>query len=254
MSCKPARVGFLSVAAGVLLLAIPSFGTQKPSAGKKPFGPQPAPVSQQEGPATPLPLDQIPAIAPQVSFRGGELTIVARNSSLGAILQQVQSQTGASMDMPGSPADRVVGQFGPGPAREVLASLLNGSHYNYVLLGSPQNPSVLNRVVLLAKSSAPASQTATNSPAVLTRPGVFSAPTENADDSDSQDNSSDMADSDQTATDQSDQANGDQSAQADGDQSAQPRIKTPQQLLEELQRQRQAQPGAPQQVQGGPPQ
>ena len=80
---------------------------------------------------------------------------MSRNASLGAILREVESKTGATMDMPANPTERVVGQFGPGPAREVLASLLNGSRFNYVLLGSPQDPTSLDRVVLLKKSSGP---------------------------------------------------------------------------------------------------
>jgi hypothetical protein len=35
----------------------------------------------------------------------------------------------------------------------VLASLLNGSHFNYVLLGSAQNPLALDRVILTSRSA-----------------------------------------------------------------------------------------------------
>ncbi len=183
---------------------------------------------------------------------------MARNSSLGAILQEVQEQTGASVDMPGTPSDRVVGQFGPGPAGEVLASLLNGSHFNYVLLGSPQNPKVLQRVVLLAKSSAseqpaPAPRAASAFPTGLPRQGAFVPPSEDSDDTNAQDDTEDMTDPVPNTEGQPDQDA--------GDQNAQPAIKTPQQLLQELQRQRQVQqqgqPGAPQgtpALQGGPPQ
>ncbi|MGH9528785.1 MAG: hypothetical protein ACRD2S_02575 [Terriglobales bacterium] len=239
---------------GFLLLTLLSFGSQKPSAGKTSNQPPAAPpsqpiVQQQVQPAPPLP-EQMPATAPQVTFKSGELTIVARNSSLGAILQDVETQTGASIDMPGTPSDRVVGQFGPGPAREVLASLLNGSHFNYVLLGSPQNPNALERVVLIAKSSAPEDttpppQAASAFPSALPRQGTFVAPTDDSDDTSSQDNSDDM-----TAQDQS---TGDQAAdQNNGDLNAQPAIKTPQQLLQELQRQRQVQQQGG--AQGTPPQ
>ncbi len=149
---RKSKFVFRSLLLGFLSFGILCFASQKPSAAKDPnpapaiIGPQPLP------PPAPTP-EQLPATAPQVSFKDGQLTIIARNSSLGAILHDVQMQTGAGIDIPGNPSDRVVGQFGPGPAREVLASLLNGSHFNYVLLGSPQNPNVLQRIVLLAKSS-----------------------------------------------------------------------------------------------------
>jgi hypothetical protein len=55
--------------------------------------------------------------------------------------------------MPTNPTERVVGEFGPGPATEVLASLLNGSHFNYVLLCSPQDATSLDRVILMNKAS-----------------------------------------------------------------------------------------------------
>ncbi len=245
----------LSTLLGFLLLAILSFGSQKAAAGKHSPSPvAPPPMQQQPLPPAPLP-EQMPATAPQVSFKSGELTIVARNSSLGVILQAVETQTGASIDMPGTPSDRVVGQFGPGPAREVLAALLNGSHFNYVLLGSPQNPNVLQRVVLLAKSStsdepsAPA-QAASAFSGTLPRQGAFVVPNQD-DDPNAQDDAEDMAEPEQPAEVQ----NG-----PNVDQNGQPAIKTPQQLLQELQQQRQAQPGQPggpqgtPALQGGPPQ
>ena len=266
MGRRSSRFGSLLTLLGFLLLAIPSFGGQKPSAGKHsdvaatvPPAQPPAPPAQQQPPPSPPSPEQMPAMAPQVSFKGGLLTIVARNSSLGAILQDVETQTGASIDMPGTPSDRVVGQFGPGPAGEVLASLLNGSHFNYVLLGSPQNPKVLQRVVLLAKSSAseeptPAPQAASAFPTGLPRQ-AFVPPSEDSDDTSAQDDTEDM-------TDPVPNTEGQPPDQNAGDQNAQPAIKTPQQLLQELQRQRQAQqqpgqPGAPQgtpALQGGPPQ
>ena len=42
--------------------------------------------------------------------------------------------------------------LGPGPAREVMAELLNGSRFNYVLLGSSANDAALTRVVLVTKT------------------------------------------------------------------------------------------------------
>jgi hypothetical protein len=247
MAYRHPKLVSLGILLGSMIMPILGFGTQKPLPGKKSKPPQPIAVSQlpapqppvQQRPASPPSLEQMPATAPQVSFKGGELTIVARNSSLGAILREVQTQTGAGMDMPGTPAERVVGQFGPGPAREVLAALLNGSHFNYVLLGSPQNPDSLDKVVLIAKSSAEqetgGSQTSAATPAMLPRQGAFVVPNDDASDMNS-DNNEEMVEPEQNAEDQTDQNN----------PNAQPAIKTPQQLLQELQRQQQVQ------QQGGP--
>ncbi len=94
--------------------------------------PPPAVIPQ---PLVPLTLEQMPASPPQVSYEHGELTIVARNSVMGDILRAVRDQTNAILDVPGNANERVVGQMGPGPPRDVLAQLLNGSRFNYVILG-----------------------------------------------------------------------------------------------------------------------
>ena len=116
---------------------------------------KPAAKPEQPAAAAPPPtLAQMPASAPQVAFQSGELTISAQNSTLGDILKEVRAQTGATIELPGNAPERVVGTFGPGPARDVLTSLLNGSHFNYLLLGSPTDPNTLDRVILMAKSGA----------------------------------------------------------------------------------------------------
>ncbi len=116
--------------------------TQKPHPAHKVKKQQPPPPplpSGPQGPVPQIPLDAIPAVAPQVSYQNGLLTIVAPNSTLGDILRAVRKQTAADIDVPASASERVVTRLGPGPAREVMAELLNGSRFNYILLGSPQN-------------------------------------------------------------------------------------------------------------------
>jgi hypothetical protein len=211
----------------------------------------------------------MPASPPQVSFQGGQLTISAQNSTLGDILKAVRAQTNASIDLPGNAPDRVVGHFGPGPARDVLTSLLNGSHFNYLLLGSPTDPSALDRVILIAKSGSTAesnpqppspqenayNQNGYNRPPILpmAAPGVNSTVVEGQDaQDDTADDSADVTDDTQAddSTDQVDdqQAGEEQQQQPEGQQS----VKTPQQLLQELQQRQQQiqqqqgiQPGAP---------
>src|SRR5277367_5887295 len=109
--------------------------------------------SGTQGPVPQIPLDAIPAVAPQVSFQDGLLTIVAPNSTLGDILRGVRKHTSADIDIPATANERVVTRLGPAPPREVMAELLNGSRFNYILLGSPDNANVLVRVVLVAKTS-----------------------------------------------------------------------------------------------------
>src|SRR5712692_3492267 len=104
VSQKRPRLGFLKsgqhprfvliLPATLLCLALmnPAYAAQRHSAGKPPVKPeQPAPTPQPVPP--PLTLEQMPSSPPQVSFRNGQLTIVAQNSTLGDILRGVRKQT-----------------------------------------------------------------------------------------------------------------------------------------------------------------
>src|SRR5580692_10545783 len=113
--------------------------------------PPPLPSGPQ-GPVPQIPLDAIPAVAPQVSYQDGLLTIIAPNSTLGDILRGVRKHTSADIEVPANASERVVTRLGPAPAREVMAELLNGSRFNYILLGSPEDANALVRVVLVAKT------------------------------------------------------------------------------------------------------
>jgi hypothetical protein len=117
------------------------------------------------GPLSQLPMDQIPPTPAKVSYQGGMLTISAQNSTLGEILRDVRKLTGASIEIPpGSGAnERVIVSLGPGAPRDVLARLLNGSSFDYVMLGSNSDPGAVSSVMLMAKPSAAGeTQTATN--------------------------------------------------------------------------------------------
>jgi hypothetical protein len=96
-------------------------------------------------------MDQIPPAPPHVSYQHGLLTIVAQNSTLAAILFDVRKLTGASIDVPPNATERVVTRLGPGPVRDVLAGLLNGTRFNYVMIGSPKDPAALSALLLTAK-------------------------------------------------------------------------------------------------------
>jgi hypothetical protein len=199
---------------------------------------------------SPLPLEQMPAVPPQVAYTAGQLTIVAHNSTLVDVLRAVHAQTGAELDVPSNATERVVASLGPGPAREVLATLLNGTHFNYVMLGTPANPDSVQRLVLTAKSGpdpGPAGTVTAQAPPPGAPPNRFqvpiNVPQQNAD-QDTEDNAADAQDEPAEAPveDHPDQP---QAVPPEGP-------KTPEQLLQELQRQQQQmqqqqQPGQPNQ-------
>ena len=124
---------------------------------------KPAPVAEvRQTPPPPPTLEQQPPAPPQVSYQNGQLTIDSRNATLSQVLRSVQVQTGASVDMPtGAGSERVVARLGPGKPKDVLASLLNGSKFNYVILGESNNSGRVQKIILLSKNSSSGDAAAT---------------------------------------------------------------------------------------------
>jgi hypothetical protein len=116
--------------------------------------PPPVLPPMPRGPLPQLPMDLMPAAAPKVTYQNGLLTIVAQNSTLADILREVHKLTGASTDVPPNATERVVARLGPGEPRDVLASLLNGTAFNYVMAGSASNPTGVASLVLTQKTVA----------------------------------------------------------------------------------------------------
>jgi hypothetical protein len=89
-----------------------------------------------------------------VDYQNGQLSIHSDNSTLTAILNAVKARTGADIDAPGSASsDRVATQIGPGDPRDVLRTLLNGSKYDFILLGAPDRPESVQKIILTARAS-----------------------------------------------------------------------------------------------------
>jgi hypothetical protein len=178
------------------------------------------------------------------------------------VLNAVKQKTGASIDMPAGSGDRVVGQFGPGAPRDVMAQLLNGSHYDYVLLGSPADPHALNKIVLMAKSSGPEPAGATTrrpnqpQPSDENLQAVPDVESENPDVNNGEATPNAEAPQEEPQPEQQPDQQPDQPPDQSQEQPNGPVVKTPEQLLHELQQQQQQQqnqsgpPGAP----GQPPQ
>jgi hypothetical protein len=213
-------------AAGVLLLAaalpVSTLADTQSTHHKKKSAPPPLPSGTQ-GPVPQVPLDAIPAVAPQVTFEGGLLTIVAPNSTLGDILRSVRKHTAADIEVPATASERVVTRLGPAPAREVMAELLNGSRFNYILLGSPSDANALVRVVLVAKTP--------DTPPGQPVAGASGAPPNPAP------NGAEPAEAEAAQEENTDEAADQSAAEAEQPPAPpeQPGVKTPQQLLQEMQ-------------------
>lgn len=180
----------------------------QPSTPGGEFGP---PAPEQPKPKTP---EQMDPVQPRVSFRDGLLTVEAPNCTLGSILHVIHNKTGIQFDglpVPGT-SDRVAVRTGPGPVDEVIAELLRGSRIDYLIVGREDSPGTVQRVILNPHPGPPGVPLppVTNTPAVASQ-----------------------------ATDESDP---DLQAQPAGQPGTQPgatgQVRTQQQMLDELVRQR----------------
>jgi hypothetical protein len=106
-------------------------------------------------PPPPLPPEKQPPTPPKVSFQDGLLTIESTNSKLGDILSSVRNKAGIQFEGMDSGVERVAAKLGPAPADEVLSSLLQGSRFDYVILGHSGDPHTVERVLLSARGTAP---------------------------------------------------------------------------------------------------
>ena len=120
-------------------------------------GPQTTPSTSKATASQPGRSSPIASVAPAplVNYSNGILTINAHDETLRDVLEAVRSQTGASVSFPQSGAgDRVFGTFGPGPMRETLMALLDGSAFNYVMLASSSDSRVVRQLILTPRQGA----------------------------------------------------------------------------------------------------
>ena len=188
-------------------------------------------------------LDQS-AVPAAINFVSGKLTIQATNSSLRAILHDIESRTGTKVEGL-SRDERIFGVYGPGNPQEVLAALLDDSGYNVLISGRKDDGSP-REVVLSARNAS-----ATPPPA----PGAGRTQSSDEDD-DSEGGATPPAP--QPALFAPPQQQGNPASPSSQPGSTAPAVRTPQQMLEELQRIRQGSTpqGTPQggYPQGTPPQ
>ena len=219
-------------------------------------------IPQQPPPPPPTP-EQLPSVAPEVVYREGMLTINAPNSTMNDVLSAVRRVTGASIERPPvGGSDRVVAKLGPGQPKDILESLFNGSRYDYIILGSQTKPGGVDRIILTARANAGTPVAATNSPGQPPRPNVQpqQQPAEQDEpEADTEDMS--VPDRDQAEPEQPQpqpqqpqgmpgQPPQDQMQQGQNpDQNQQPKVKSPDELLRELQQMQKQPPDQNQQQQ-----
>lgn len=119
---------------------------------------------------------RLPAPVPEkkvtIFFQHGLLSLTSNQGSLAEVLTEIGLATGADMSIPaGAEQEKVVASLGPGSPRDVLAQLLNGSRYNFIIMGSSADANQLARVLISVKSPGEVDIPILPSPAPQADPG-----------------------------------------------------------------------------------
>lgn len=133
-------------------------GGQGISAGVDNFPPEPATrpglvAANYTTRAEPVNVEPSAQPTLDVSFRDGLLGIRANKVTLSEVLFAVQQRTGAQVSIAaGAEQEIVAADIAPAPAPEVLARLLNGSRFNFLILSAANDPRQLDRVILTPRA------------------------------------------------------------------------------------------------------
>ncbi|MGZ4872326.1 MAG: hypothetical protein ACXVK3_10600 [Candidatus Angelobacter sp.] len=141
---------------------------QVPKPVTPPASGAPGPVGQPTQPvAQPSPMG--PAVAPVVTFRDGLLTVQALNSNLSSVVTAIRNKTGIEFEGAENISERVAISMGPAPEGEVLAAIFSGSKYDFLAIGRPDSPNIVQRVILTVKNTPGAVAEAPAQPAPATQ-------------------------------------------------------------------------------------
>jgi hypothetical protein len=235
-------VGFATVAIAQKPVPIPSFDSpavQSPAAPPALGAAQIAPAagsavvlpaaSPAKEPAPEIPAFQQPPTKAVVNLDSSGLVIRAKNSSLAQILRDLASSSG--MKVEGFSRDeRVFGNFGPDDPHQVLSALLDGSGYNVIMVGDSDKR--MPRLLSLSARSKPGQPDV----APETPPPTLAASDEDGEQM--TDDPPDAPDTPIPAPPPSIQVTPADAAQSQptSENADNPSVRTPQQILEELQR------------------
>lgn len=130
-----------------------------PGAPERPSMPEGAfcrrPDQDTQGPSTTSPAQNEPPPQPPIAQNtGGQLVIHANGQDFASVLRAIGNASGIDIEMPAeSGADPVFLDVGPVSAKEAIIALMDGTKYNYVIMGSRSDPGVVTRLILSERSS-----------------------------------------------------------------------------------------------------
>lgn len=181
-----------------------------------------------------------PVTPPVVTYRDGLLSVQATNSTLSSVLNAIKNKSGIEFEGLDGISDHVALSVGPAPAGEVLASILAGK-FDFVAIGRPDDPSIVQRVILTPKGKPGATAAGVQQPQPQ--------PNTNGEGGDPDETPDEQVNAEPQDT-AVQPAPVPQQPQADNQQPQQQQPKSPEQLLQELQEMRKQQQ---MQQEGAPP-
>lgn len=80
---------------------------------------------------------------PIVTYQDHQLSVSAQNQTFADVLRIIAEKIGANIEIPaGTGLERIAEQAGPAPPKDVLEELLNGSHFNFVIMSDPDTEEI----------------------------------------------------------------------------------------------------------------
>ena len=102
--------------------------------------------------------EKVPAYSTGISYKDGQLAIDTVDTTLAEVLRKVAAIAGVTMEIPPEANTQRISalKMGPGPARQVLSSLLSDSEFDYLVQGTDSTPEKIKNIVLLPRQKKPA--------------------------------------------------------------------------------------------------
>lgn len=102
----------------------------------------------------------------EITFQDGRLRLVSNKASLAEVLNEIRAQLNAEIVVPAGAEQEVVAvALGPSTPRDVISRLLDGSRYNFIIVGTDADANQVERVVLSPKTNLAESAIAAPPPA-----------------------------------------------------------------------------------------
>jgi hypothetical protein len=112
------------------------------------LAPSSASITEAGPAAAPLPPKKV-----EITLQDDKLSLVSNKASLAEVLTELHTRLNADIPIPaGAEQEMVAVVLGPGNQREVISKLLEGSRYNFIIVGTDQDANKVERVILSPKT------------------------------------------------------------------------------------------------------